>query len=133
MFILNIFKLIGILFLSYYVIKKHSFPLSMGDQLSDWILLILVYKKQIIISSTYLFFIFLLLNNPQKYIKSVFLNKHTSMFSWEKWKGFVIFLLIFDVYFYLFSEYKWFLVGPFAFYLLFRGIFKNKSPKRFVH
>lgn len=103
--------------LGYYTIKSYQgLPLEI-ESFSDWVSLLITDFNKITIIILILLLIIIMLNKAGKY-GYIFLNKkNKSILSFEKTKGFVILLLVFDVYLYLFFQFKIFIIVPLTIYI----------------
>lgn len=103
---------------------------SVFSNISDWISYFMLNSKSLTFTFLFLIIIFVLLHAPSKYMGRIILDRRIPLSVWEKWKGIVLFLLIFDVYFYLFSKFGWFLFIPIIFYWSVRGILISSNKQR---
>ncbi len=126
-YLINIITAFIFSILTYYIYPGH---IEEPQRLSEWISLIMANGISLLITVLLQIFIFTLLIKPSKYAFQMLIHNKGYRSSWEEWKGLIILLLIFDVYFYLFVNFEFFLLLPLIIFWTFKLTFFTYLPKK---
>ncbi len=124
MFVLDVIKLLVLLLSAYIMAILYKQYLPIEGHLSDWTTMLLSNGKEVVICYFGLLLIFFILKNSFKHLKILFFNNKNLLY--EKWKGVVLLLLIFDLVFYLIVEYKYFIIPSLFTFIFIKIIIKDR-------